>query len=279
MQMTSNSRSSENWTRREFIGLSTALAGAVIAGVNPGSVLAADEATSTVIVKHTGDPMSWCPSTTADDNAYALCQNMFHRLTKLDTSKKAIPDAAESWETSEDGLTITFHLRQDLKWSDGEPLTAEDVVYTFDTIKNTPAYYLSANLQNVESFEAPDDYTVVFNMVQPDMSIVSVIGWYAGFILPEHIYNVEGVEWGDNEAAQLMGTPVTSGPYRLGEYRQGQSITLVANEEYYHVPAIKNLVYSIISDDSTSVQALINAEVDYLQTIPTANVAQLQAEP
>ena len=153
------------------------------------------------------------------------------------------------------------------------------MVYTFQTIKDNPAYYLSANLQTVESFEAPDDYTVVFNMAQPDMSIVSVIGWYAGFILPEHIYNVEGVDWMDNDAAQLMGTPVTSGPYRLGEYRQGQSITLVANEEYYHVPAIKNLVYSIISDDATSVQALINAEVDYLQTIPTASVAQLQAEP
>ena len=95
-----------------------------MAGVKPGQVLAADEASSTVIVSAKTDPKSWCPSTIADDGSYNMVQNMFHRLTKLDASKKAIPDAAESWETSDDGLTITFKLRQDLKWSDGEPLTA-----------------------------------------------------------------------------------------------------------------------------------------------------------
>ena len=269
-----------NLSRREFVGLSAAAAATLAAmGIAPGQVLAADAATSTVIVKSNGDPQSWCPSVTADDNAYNPCQNMFHRLTKMDAGKKAIPDAAESWDVSEDALTITFHLRQDLKWSDGEPLTSADVVYTFDTIKNNAAYYLSSNLQNVESFEAPDDYTVVFNMVQPDMSIVSNIGWYAGFILPEHIYNIEGVDWLDNDAAKLLGTPVTSGPYKLGEYVQGQSITLVANEEYYHVPAIKNLIYSIISDDTTAVQAVQNAEIDVLETVPTEFVDQLLADP
>ena len=152
-------------------------------------------------------------------------------------------------------------------------------MYTFDTIKNTPAYYLSANLQNVESFEAVDDYTVAFHMAQPDMSIVSTIGWYAGFIMPKHIYDIEGVEWADNEAAQLLGTPVTSGPYKLAEYVQGQSITLVANEEYYHVPAIKNLIFSIISDDTTAVQALQNGEIDNLDTVPGASVEVLKADP
>ena len=278
--MANNVQSTSGLSRREFVGLSAAmLAGISMAGIKPGQVLAADAASSTVIVQSSGDPQSWCPSMTADDNAYDIVQNMFHRLTKLDAGKKAIPDAAESWETSEDALTITFKLRQDLKWSDGEPLTAEDVVYTFDTIKNTPAYYLSANLQNVESFEAVDDYTVAFHMAQPDMSIVSTIGWYAGFIMPKHIYDIEGVEWADNEAAQLLGTPVTSGPYKLAEYVQGQSITLVANEEYYHVPAIKNLIFSIISDDTTAVQALQNGEIDNLDTVPGASVEVLRADP
>ncbi len=273
-------QSQEGLSRREFVGLSAAaLAGLAVAGVKPGQVLAADEASSTVIVSAKTDPKSWCPSTIADDGSYNMVQNMFHRLTKLDASKKAIPDAAESWETSDDGLTITFHLRQDLKWTDGEPLTAEDAAYTFQTIRDTPEYYLSANLQTVESFEVLDDYTLVFHMAQPDMSIVSTIGWYAGFILPKHIYDVEGVSWMDNEAGLVTNIPVTSGPYKLAEYVQGQSITLVANEEYYHVPAIKTLIYSIISDDSTAVQALLNAEIDYRDTLPTPNVAQLQAEP
>ena len=271
-------------SRRGFLGLVGAgVAGAALASSGvlpclsaPSTALAADA--DTVIVFAKGDPMSWCPDMTADDNAYDPVQNMFHRLTKLDTGKKAIPDAAESWDVSDDAKTITFHLRQDLKWSDGEPLTSADVVYTFQTIHDNPEYYLSATLSTVEGFDAPDDYTVVFNMKTPDMSIVSTIGWYAGFILPKHVYD-NGQDWGDNEAAKLTGTPVTSGPYKLAEYRQGQSITLEANEGYYQVPKIKRLVFSIIADPSTSVQALQNAELDYLDDVPSSSVSVLQADP
>ena len=271
-----------NVSRAGFLRMAGLSAAAVAMASLPGAfapnrVLAADN--DTVIVKADGDPMSWCPDATADDNAYSLVQNMFHRLTKLDIGKKAIPDAATSWDVSGDALTITFHLRDDLAWSDGVPLTAEDAAYTFTTIKAHPEYYLSATLQTVDTFEAVDDTTLVFHMSKPDMSIVSTIGWYAGFILPKHVYDVEGVEWTDNAAASLTGTPVTSGPYRLGEYRQGQSITLVANEDYYQVPKIKRLIFSIIADSSTGVLALQNGEVDYLDNVPSANVAALQADP
>lgn len=70
-------------------------------------------------------------------------------------------------------------MREDLKWSDGKPLTSKDVKYTFDTIKESPTYYFSANMANVESIEAPDDYTVIFHLIEPDASFVNILGWYA----------------------------------------------------------------------------------------------------
>ena len=252
-------------------GLRASLPGA------PGVALASGK--DSVVITHGGDPLSWCPDVSAHDNAYHIVQNMFHRLGKLDTNLEVIPDAAESWDVADDAMSVTFHLRHDLFWSDGEPLTSADVVYTYETIKASERYYLRSRLEGVESFEAPDDYTVIFHMSAPNMAILGTVSWYACFILPKHVYDVEGVTWEDNEAAKLGGTPVTSGPYTLESYVQGQSITLSANESYYQVPAIKKLIYTIISDPATQVQAIQNAETDVLEEVPSANVATLQADP
>ena len=228
----------------------------------------------TLIVRAIGDPMSFNPDTLADDNAYAIVQNLFNRLVKLDASKQVVPDLATDWEVSEDGMAITFHLRDDAHWHDGEKVTSKDVKYTFDTIKDNPAYYMSTRLQIVDSIEAPDDYTVVFNMKQPDVSFIADLGWYATFILPEHIYN-NGQAWEDNPAAK---EPIGSGPFKFVEHKQGESITLVANDDYHEGrPKLDRLIFSIIPDDATAVQALINGEIDVLETVPAANVDELLA--
>ena len=230
----------------------------------------------TLIVRNNGDPMSFNPTVAADDNLYYAAQCMFHRLTKLDTTKSPVPDAAESWDVSEDALTITWHLKDGLKWSDGEPLTADDVKYTFDYIKEHPETYFSTSMQIVDSIEVVDDLTVVFHMNTADMSFVARIGWYGTFILPEHVFN-NGQKWEDNPAST---TPVTSGPYKFDSYTQGSDITLVANEDYVEgAPAIKKIIFSIIPDDATAIQALLNGELDYMQNVPSAYVDQLLADP
>ena len=89
----------------------------------------------TLIVRASGDPMSFNPDTLSDDNNYSIVQNIYNRLVKLDASKQIIPDLATEWDVSEDGKAITFHLRDDAHWHDGEPVTSKDVKYTFDTIK------------------------------------------------------------------------------------------------------------------------------------------------
>ncbi|MEA4921513.1 MAG: ABC transporter substrate-binding protein [Clostridiaceae bacterium] len=226
----------------------------------------------TLIIRIDGDPKSFNPTVITDDNLYKAAQNMYHRLTKLDASKTAIPDAAESWDVTDEGKTITWHLKDGLKWWDGEALTADDVKYTFDYIKNNSCYFTSS-MGIVDSIDVVDPLTVIFHMNTADVSFVARVGWYGTFILPEHIFN-NGQKWEDNPASV---TPVGSGPYKFESYTQGSNITLVANEDYVEgAPKIKKLIYSIIPDDATAVQALLNGEVDYIDSVPGAYVDQLK---
>lgn len=231
-------------------------------GTNPDSL----------VVRITGDPKNFNPTLMSDDNLYMAAQNMYMRLTCLDSSKQVVPEAAESWDVTNEGMTITFHLRDGIKWWDGEALDAEDVKYTFDYVKEHPETYFSSSMSIVDSIEIVDPLTVQFNMNTADVSFVARLGWYGTFILPEHVFN-NGQAWEDNPAST---TPVGCGPYKFESYTQGSNITLVANEDYVDgAPAIKKLVFSIIPDDATAMQALLNGEVDYIQTVPTAYVDQL----
>lgn len=231
----------------------------------------------TLILREMGDPMSWCPSAAADDNAYAMYQNMFNRLTKLDAAKSPVPDAAESWDVSDDALEITFNLKQNMTWWDGEPLDAEDVKYTFDYIKEHDTCYFSSSMDIVDSIEIIDPYTVTFHMNTADVSFIARIGWYATFIVPEHIYN-NGEAWEDNEAAKT--TPVGSGPFIFEEYKQGESTTLVKNPNYHDgEPYLDRLIFRIIPDDTTATLALMNGEVDNLNVVDDSFLEQFLADP
>lgn len=227
-----------------------------------------------LIVRSGGDPMSFNPDTIADDNAYAIVQNIFNRLVKLDSSKQIIPDLAKDWEVSGDGLAITFHLKDNAKWHDGKPVTSKDVKYTFDTIKENKTYYFNSRLDIVNSIEVPDDHTVVFKLNDPDVSFIADLGWYATFILPEHVFN-NGQSWEDNPASK---EPIGSGPFKFSEFKQGVNISLIPNKDYHDgAPKLDKLVFSIIPDEQTAIQALINGEIDVYENVPSSSVDQMKA--
>ncbi|MBQ1395795.1 MAG: hypothetical protein IIY84_00670, partial [Eubacterium sp.] len=108
----------------------------------------------TFIVRSIGDPTSFNPDMVGDDNLYPIAQNIYLRLVGLDASKTGIVgEAAESWEYNDDASELTFHLRKDLVWTDGNPLDAGDVKYTFETIKNNASYYFNYAMANVSAIE------------------------------------------------------------------------------------------------------------------------------
>jgi len=149
----------------------------------------------------------------------------YNFLTWYDADYKPVPDAAESWEVSPDGLRWTFHLRPDLRWSDGRPLTARDVAFTYNLILDTQHWMYIQYLVGVTSVTAPDDATVVITTKKPNTGMLAL---YIP-ILPEQI-------WSKVDPAKLdyfKNMPmVCSGPFRVTEVKKSHWVTLQANPDY-----------------------------------------------
>lgn len=225
----------------------------------------------TLIMVTQQDPQSFNPDFKSDDGAWPINQNIFNRLVKLGNNTKINLDLAESYEFSEDGMQLTFHLHDGVKWHDGEPFTSADVKWTYDTAI-AEKWSKADNLSNIDSIECPDDNTVVMNLKTPDVSIIAKLAWYGTFIMPKHLY--EGTDTATNPYNQ---NPVGTGPFKFVEYKAGQYVTLERNEDYWGDKAIaKTLKFAIISDDNTLWEAFMNGEVDDLcQMIPAAHANDL----
>ena len=176
------------------------------------------------------------------------------------------PSVAESFEISDDHLTYTFHIRKNVVFSDGTPLTANDVKFTIDTIRDPKNE--TADLRNyfndVESITMPDDYTVVIKCKQPYFLHLATFGDMP--ILPKHIYGE-----GDFNNHPNMRNPIGSGPYLFDSWSTNQEIVLVRNENYWNkenLPHLKRYVYKIITDDSVAFQALLSKNLDLIPLTP-----------
>ncbi|MEY3734012.1 MAG: hypothetical protein RL347_1371 [Actinomycetota bacterium] len=205
--------------------------------------------------------------------SYEIFQLQYSTLLSS-SSVDFTPDAglAESWEASADGKTWTYTLRPDLVWSDGTPLTANDVVYTFQRILD--GRYEQRNygnyVRNITSVEATDDRTVVMTTKEPS----PIMERLAVYILPEHIWSgvdAKAVKSFANEPAEGE-TLVGSGPFLVVERRTGQFIRMVANDNYYKGrPNVDELVFRVYNNPDALGQALIKGEIDFASGL-TADV-------
>ncbi len=179
------------------------------------------------------------------------------------------PYMAEKYEISDDGLTFTFHLRQDLQWSDGTPLTAHDYKWTYDQVMD-PAneYPYRSQVEFIKSYEALDDYTI---QAKIDEIYAPALFNIALFIdpLPRHIW--ENLDWGDPEKNPEINSPtVVSGPYKLVEWKRDEFVIFEANENYwYHGPPnIERYVIETVPDQDIAFQKLKNGESDSSSMTP-----------
>jgi peptide/nickel transport system substrate-binding protein len=174
-----------------------------------------------------------------------------------------VPNMAESYSISEDGLTFTFKLREDMFWSDGEPLTAQDFKWTYDQATNPDnGYPYLSQLEFITSYEALDDYTLEIKIAEV---YAPALGQMSGLItpLPKHIW--ENLPWDDPEQNPEINNPsVVSGPYKLTEWIRDQRVIFEANEMYwYHgAPNIESTLTEIVPDTDISYQKLVSGEAD-----------------
>jgi len=213
----------------------------------------------------TSDAVSFHPYQTTDTGSSGY-QGMVYTggLLRLDENTlEYIPNMAESYTISEDGLTFTFKLREGMKWSDGEPITAQDFKWTYDQVTNPDnGYPYLSQLEFITSYEALDDYTLEIKI---DEIYAPALGQMSGLIepLPKHVW--ENLDWSDAESnSEIMSPSVVSGPYKLVEWQRDQFAIFEANENYwYHGrPNIDRYVIEIVPDQDVAYQKMKTGETD-----------------
>lgn len=213
----------------------------------------------------TSDAVSFHPYQTTD-TASSGYQGMIYSgaLLRLDENTlEYIPHMAESYTISEDSLTFTFNLRQDLKWSDGEPITAQDYKWTYDQVTAPEnGYPYLSQLEFITSYEALDDYTLEIKINE---IYAPALGQMSGLItpLPKHIW--ETLDWNDPEKNPEINSPsVVSGPYKLAEWQRDQFVIFEANDNYWYRgrPNIDRWTIEIVPDQDISYQKLKSGESD-----------------
>ena len=222
----------------------------------------------TLVVATALEPTFYQTNYQWDGGVVYISHNILSKLCFWDEDTKTmVPDLAESWESSEDLMTWTFHLREGVTWHDGEPFTAADVKWTFDSILEYGDQAYTYNyVKMVESVETPDDHTVVFHMTDPCGTFVESVGDYQGpDILPAHIY--EGTDPYTNPANQ---SPIGTGPFKFVEAEAGNYCRLAANTDYYgDGPYLDEIIYSFTPDLTTATTALEAGEVGWMTATPS----------
>ncbi len=196
------------------------------------------------------EPDSLDPWKSAASDTEAMMHNVFEGLCLYNEKGEIIPGLAESWEISEDGLTYTFHLRQGVKFHNGDAFDSADVLYSYNNFAGLDGNQaVSSDYKIVESVEAPDAHTFVVHLSQPSASFLSV---NIDSILPEGY---------DDQAASPVGT----GPFRFVEYTPSQRIVLEKNPDYYEesrMAQVDRVEFYIMTDTAAVVSALQSGALD-----------------
>jgi peptide/nickel transport system substrate-binding protein len=213
------------------------------------------------------DIQSLQPFLAEEQETLGIVGLIYEQLVGADpeTGEPAPNALADYWEIAPDGRTYTFHLNRNATWHDGVPVTAEDVVFSFDALadETTGSVYTASFVDAVESWRAIDDHTV--EMVATDARF-DFLYTLVAFIVPKHIWgDIPVGEWATDSGAtgDDPSRVVGSGPFKFGEWRQGELVTLVRNDDYYDkVPYLEQIIRVAWPDQGAVLNAFLNGDVD-----------------
>ena len=181
---------------------------------------------------------------------------LFRGLFRFDENNEPKADIAESFVISDDKLTYTFKIRRDILFHDGEPLTADDVIYTVESVlDDTNASFLKSDFIEVESMKKLNDYEFELKLKHAFTPILDKLTLP---ILPKHVF--EGV---DMRTAEFNSHPIGTGPYQFDRWDRGNSLTLKAYEQFHGTkPSIEKVIFKFIPDSNVRALQLASGEVD-----------------
>lgn len=272
------------WTHCIIAVCMLVVVGCAAPGVAPTAGEAAQPAaTGEEIILHlstVSEPSTLDPNLAEDTFSITPIEQMFLGLTNINNETAEIePELAESWEASEDGTVWTFNLRQDAVWSDGNPVTAHDIVYSAQRAvmpeTASPYAYVLYIIENAKAINqtavptdtydintlgvtALDDYTVQFTLEAPAAYFLSISSLWTLRPVPQAVIEEHGDAWTD------PANIVVSGPYNVSEWLPGESLTFVKNDTYYGADDVQidRVELSIIADQNTEVALYESGELD-----------------
>ncbi|MBN2057906.1 MAG: peptide-binding protein [Candidatus Saganbacteria bacterium] len=199
------------------------------------------------------------PILSTDTTSSAVEGTIFTGLITFNENLEPVPDLATSWSVSKDGKVWTFKLRRDVKWHDGVPFTADDVVFTFNSILDPKVNSVRRGDYIIDGrpivFKAVDKYTVKAVLPKPFAPFLTRSGMS---IIPKHILKGK-----DINTAAFNRKPIGTGPFKFKEWVTGDYLTVVRNPGYYlGKPRLAEIIYKIIPDENATLVALEAGEID-----------------
>lgn len=234
------------------------------------------------------DPETIDPALNSAVDGGNMLLHSFECLLAVDENGQLVPGQAESWETSEDGLTWTFHLRDGLKWSDGSDLTANDFVYSWKRVCDpmVAAPYAETVLSMVEGYDkaiegdldalqvaAQDDNTLVVTLNAPCSYFGSLAAFATLSPVQEATVEANGDAWATSAA-----TYISNGPFYVSEWVPGSYIMMSKNPYYWNADAIKldGIKWNLIEDSNAAYSAYQTGEVLMIKNVPTEEIPSLK---
>jgi peptide/nickel transport system substrate-binding protein len=203
---------------------------------------------------------------------------IFQSLLTFDFQLKPLPSLAKSWTISPDGLTYTFNLQENVRWHDGKPFTAADVVFSTQVFLTEVHGRARANFGRVASVETPNAHTVVYKLKEPFGPFLHAFEVSSAPLVPKHIY--EGTDFRANPA---NATPIGTGPFKFKEWNRGANIELVRNDDYWKpgLPYLDGISFRIIPDAALRAVALetSQAHASQFDAVEPFEVQRLAALP
>lgn len=257
-------------TRRTLLGT----AAAVMAASMTSGPLFAQAKGGTLVIVSSQVPRHLNPAVQSGTATAVPGTQIFASPLRFDENWNPHPYLAESWDVSEDGLSVTLHLVKGAKFHDGHPITSEDVQFSIMTIKDNHPF--KSMFEPVTEIETPDENTAVIKLSKRHPALLLALSSALCVIIPKHVYG----DGQDIKSHPANSAPVGSGPFKLEEFKAGEQITLVRNDDFFipDRPYLDKIVIRIIKDPSAMLIAMENGDADmYPFVTGSSDIKRLQA--
>ena len=222
------------------------------------------------------EPLTLDPGIPGDNGSIWTITQIFSTLTRADeTGAKIEPDLAESWDKSDDGMIYTFHLR-DAKFSNGDPVTAEDVIFSLERARGPQSGYAFV-YEPIDKLEAVDPKTVKITLKRPYSPFLSAVSLFTGATVPKAVYEKDPDGFGDH--------PIGSGAFMVQEYARGSQVVLVPNPDYWELgvdckplPYLDKVTMKYVPESSARVLGIRGGDYDVISGVSYSEGAALDSE-